>query len=267
MSTIDEIKILRSQGKSEQDIVQALKQKGLSQQEISSVLSQAQIKDAVSGPQDNFQSTNQQYSQSNQSDNGSYQQSNIQNPPYTEQYSQPPQVPPPSQYSQSNQNQYQQSNYQSTTQEMNEMSPSIMSSPPQQADSYPVEDPYNSYNSAVYQGYDSYQPSSGVSTDTINEIAESVVSEKLSSVVNKMEKIVDFKNTFETKISNLDERLKKIEKTIDVLQRSILEKVGEHMTSVSDLKKELLETQKTFKSVTSGNHKSHSHETHHKHKK
>ena len=64
-----------------------------------------------------------------------------------------------------------------------------------------------------------------------------------------MEKIIDFKTTFEAKISSIDDRLKKLEKIIESLQLSILERVGKYVNDVSDLKKELIETQKTFSSA------------------
>ena len=106
-----------------------------------------------------------------------------------------------------------------------------------------LQDPYQQYQDP-YQQYQ-YQPS--ISADTMTEIAEQVIAEKLSSLTNKIEKVVDTKMTFETKMSSLSERIQRIEKIIDKLQLSILQKVGEYVTDVSDLKKELLETQKTFK--------------------
>ena len=64
-----------------------------------------------------------------------------------------------------------------------------------------------------------------------------------------MESIIDIKNTFETKISSIDERLKRMEKIIDRLQLSLLQKVGEYVGDVADIKKEIIETQKSFKSL------------------
>ena len=40
-----------------------------------------------------------------------------------------------------------------------------------------------------------------------------------------------------------------MEKIIDRLQLSILQKVGDYLTNVEDIKKELAETQKSFKSM------------------
>ena len=122
------------------------------------------------------------------------------------------------------------------------------------------------------QGYDNYQynqysSSPSVSTDTITEIAEQIVFEKISQMKGQFEKVLDLKTTFETKIAHMDERLQRIERVIDRLQISILQKVGEYLVNVSDLKKELVETQKSFQSSNkhhSSESQSHEHHQHHK---
>src|SRR3990167_2873794 len=101
------------------------------------------------------------------------------------------------------------------------------------------------------QPQESYSYPQGISIDTINEISEQVITEKLSPIKNKIEEISSFKNVIESKMDHLDERLKRIEKTIDRLQLSVLQKVGDYMTNVEDIKKELIETQKTFKAALS----------------
>jgi UDP-glucose 4-epimerase len=55
---------------------------------------------------------------------------------------------------------------------------------------------------------------------------------------------------FDCPIEYIDERLSRIEKIIDRLQLSILQRVGEYVTNVEDIKKELVETQKSFKSLS-----------------
>ena len=103
---------------------------------------------------------------------------------------------------------------------------------------------------AQYQGYQSYD-SYGASADMISEIAEQVVNEKLSKIRTKFDEIINFKVMAESKIDYLDERLKRIEKIIDRLQLSVLQKVGEYITNVEDIKKEMQETQKSLKSLAS----------------
>ena len=141
--------------------------------------------------------------------------------------------------------------------EQQDMMPPAMEQPPQYQD---VEQAYSQQYPQSYD-YQQYQYPPSVSSDTITEIAEQVVSEKLSKIKTQLEKTIDIKSTAEAKLSHLEERLQRIEKIIDELQLSILQKVGEQMTSVSDLKKELFETQKSFNAIS---HSQHPH-THHPH--
>src|SRR3989344_607531 len=142
---------------------------------------------------------------------------------------------------------------------MEGMEPSIMTQPeqpqeniPQPTDYYPqVPTPgykeSQSQEPAKYQqdqAYNAYaQP---VSADMISEISEQIVVEKLSELRKHLEKVIDLKSTFESRIEYLDDRLKRLEKTIDTLQSSVLRKVGDYVTNIQDIKTELIETQKTF---------------------
>jgi hypothetical protein len=140
--------------------------------------------------------------------------------------------------------------------------------PQQQADpQYQEQQEYFSgYNpqSQVQQSQEYQQqydyPSNALSSDTITEISEQIVSEKLSDIRKKLEKISSFKTELETKAESIDERLKRIEKIIDTLQASVLRKVGDYVTNVEDIKHELIETQKTFAKVLGQkHHKEHKH--------
>jgi len=88
-----------------------------------------------------------------------------------------------------------------------------------------------------------------MSSDVMSEIAEQVVSEKLSGIKDGLNKILEFRNVSEARLESLSERLKKLEMVIDRLQLSILQKVGDYVNDVSDLKKEVIETQKSFRAV------------------
>ncbi len=241
MSILDEIKNLQMQGASEQEISSILYQRGFSQQEISNALSQFQIKNAINapaGPMQNFEAPSPGYSsptieasqfpQTQQTPSGEIILSSMQKP-MTEEYD----------------------SMQHSMLGQPQMMPETPSPLPEQSDAseilqqYPQQYPQNyDYN---YQQY-SYPPST--SPDTITEISEQVVSEKLSQIKKQLEKTLDLKTTFEAKISSIDERLQRIEKIIDRLQLSILQKVGEYTADVSDLKKELFETQKSFTSLS-----------------
>src|SRR3989344_4642738 len=143
------------------------------------------------------------------------------------------------------------------------MQQSIIQPPQQEApqqEYFPEQQEFQNQGAEyVQQGYDSGQ-SSSLSSDTIMEISEQIVSEKMTDIRKKIEKISIFKTELETKTESIEERLKRIEKIIDTLQTSVLRKVGDYVTNVEDLKHEMIETQKTFAKVLGSKH----HEKEHK---
>jgi multidrug efflux pump subunit AcrB len=233
MGTIDHIKKMQSEGKTESEISKELSNRGLSQQEISDAISQSNIKQAVGNQtrsQNEASAKAQQVTQeldqnemqpsmfqNNIPDDGSFSnQSNQQNSPDAQSYSQDSQPYP------SNPQSYQQG--------------------PQ---SY-------SQDTQNYQYYPEYsQYSSALSPDTISEIAEQAVTERIAPLKSQVEKISDARTTLLSKVEHLTDRLERIEKIIDRLQLSLLQKVGDYVNDVSDIKKELVQSQKTFKSIIS----------------
>ncbi len=121
-----------------------------------------------------------------------------------------------------------------------------------------VPDPYQGvdYAANAYAQYEQ-QPEPGqyqqyqeaMSSDLISEIAEQVVSEKLSVLQDRFERVLDFKNVVETRVASIDERLRRIEQIIDRLQLSLLQRVGDYMMHVDDLRQEVVETQKSFRAL------------------
>lgn len=130
------------------------------------------------------------------------------------------------------------------------MQPSIMQNP----DGQDKEEYFPAYaqnaptaNQTYEYGQGGYEyNSAALSSDTIAEISEQIVSERLSDMRKKMEKIISSKTELDAKTESIEERLKRVEKIIDTLQVSILRKVGDYVTNVEDIKKELVETQKTI---------------------
>ena len=79
----------------------------------------------------------------------------------------------------------------------------------------------------AYTGQEYYSQGSGASTETISEIAEQVVNEKFNKFTKKTGDLVKFQNEIREEITDLNERLKRIEGSIESLQRDVLRKVGE----------------------------------------
>lgn len=138
----------------------------------------------------------------------------------------------------------------SMLQEADQSQPNFQAQAPAPGSIPGYQDYYNQQSQQGYQDYSQGQQQA-VSSDTISEISEQIVAEKFSTIKSELEKVIDFRNTVETKMQIMDDRLKQIEKIIDRLQLSVLQKVGEYITNVDDIKKEVIETQKSIKSLVS----------------
>ena len=223
MAALEEVKKMQEQGMAENEIIQSLQQKGMKYKEISEALAQSRIKAAVEEPpQENIISNSSESVQSSGT-NSNMQKSMLETPgelaPIQSRENLPQSEEIPSELPQDQQG-------------VEEMA----------SEEYGVPEP--SENQYDYQSYDSN--GTGLSSDEKTEISEQVVSEKLSETRKHLEKVIDFKTTIEAKTDSIEERLKRIENIIDTLQSSILRKVGDYVTNVDDIKKELIETQKSF---------------------
>jgi hypothetical protein len=219
MGLIDDIGRMQGEGRSDVDIKAALRQRGASDSEIEGAMSQVMIKGAVN-----------------------------RDPGYPPQDYQAPQ-PGENYYSmQPQESQFSSPGYEG-------MQPSVMSpqeeyisSPAAAETAYQSPDPsYGAYSS--YPQYQSYQES--MSSDVITEIAEQVVTDKLSLMQDKVEEVADFRSVAEAKLKNVEERLERIESILDKLQLAILQRVSEYVDDVKGMRKELQETQKSFKAMAS----------------
>ena len=237
MGTIDDVKKMQQEGKSQDEINSFLRQRGISEQEAARYITQANIQDAVVS--DNVLSPGAGFSPGGFSSSTAGNFSSVQQD-----------------YQLAGQGGYELAG-------QDEMQPSML--PPQEVQE--VGEPQ--YDAGQYAGYQQqdyaqqYQPyQEALSSDVITEIAEQVVSEKLSLLTDKLEKAIDFRTMAEARISNLNERLLRMEQILDKMQIALLHKVGEYVQDVVSLKTELIETQKSFKAISHGHHASHSGHSH-----
>lgn len=212
MGIIEDIKRMQIEGRQEQDIANAMQTRGYTPQEITEALAQARIKEAVAGNTDTLLP----------SDTAPTATLSMQ----------------PSMLNQE----------QTAEPQPSEELPAAYASAPANTSEYaqpytaPATQPYGAYQDTGYYA-------AGPSADTIAEIADQVVAEKLHPFQQDLVALLDRSHLFENKLAEIDERLKRIERILDRLQLSILQKVGEYMTNVADLKNEIVETQKSFKAL------------------
>ncbi len=204
MATLDKIIELQKTGMSDTDISTQLQNEGVSPTEINDSLNQAKIKNAVapSGEEDE-----QMYNQGMTSS-------------IMEQPAQPvaeAPVPAPQEYAP----QAPEANYQQPT------------------EGAQPQDDYYQQTPQAYPQQDYYAPQSGANTETIFEIAEQVVTEKLDIYKKKIGDVVSFENTIQDKVNDIDDRLKRIEDTIGKLQQAIIGKIGEFGESSAMIHKDL----------------------------
>lgn len=209
MGTLDKVIEMQKQGMSDADISTQLQNEGVSPTEINDSLNQAKIKNAVSPPENTAPK---------------------QIPPQEMRES----IMPKISEEQDTETQLQATNDQPMTQEIpaqpttapQTSTPEIY--PPQgQAQEIQPQDNYYQETPQAYSQQDYYVPQTGMDTDTISEIAEQVTTEKLNEYKKKIGDIASFKNTIQNKVDDIDDRLKRIESTIDKLQQAIIGKIGE----------------------------------------
>jgi DNA-binding transcriptional MerR regulator len=98
-------------------------------------------------------------------------------------------------------------------------------------------------------GQQGYAPAGGSDTSTIIEISEQVFMEKIKKTEKKLNEVLEFKTLSETKIENIDNRLKRIETMIDKLQIEILQEVGSYGKDLDRVKKEVNMIEDSFSKV------------------
>jgi uncharacterized protein YukE len=121
------------------------------------------------------------------------------------------------------------------------MQPPAQAPAQQSPEVYPPEtqDPYYGQAPQAYSADTSYAPQYSTDTETISEIAEQIASEKIKEYTKKTGDIVSFQNQIQEKVSDIDERLKRIENGIDKLQQAIIGKIGEFGESTGAIHKDL----------------------------
>ena len=206
---------MKREGKSEPEIISALRQEGMNPMEISDTMNQLKIKQAVAQDSE-MDGMTPSIMQNEEAPTESQ-----------EQYS-------------SNENTY------------SPQSPPAYSPSPQPTftPNYGAQDGYDSQYE--YGAQDGYAPADySNSTDTIIEISEQVFAEKIKKIASEMRDFKEFKTIFETKVNDIDERLKRMEKNFDKMQLSILDKVGEYGKGLDYLKKELRMVEDSFEKMNS----------------
>jgi len=215
MGVLERIFDLQNQGFTNEEIAQQLRNDGASPKEIQEAFNQASVKTAISSPSetDNYDYQNPQYYPQDQNA-----------PP--QDYSQIPQ--PTSEQYPPQENQYPPSQ----TQYPPAPNPEIYEAPK-------TEPNYYSQVPQAYSGQEYYPPSQGPSTETVSEIVEQLMSEKLEEWNKVLKQIQNLQEVMKEKIDDTDYRLKRLETSMDKLQHSVIGKIGEFGSDAALIHKDL----------------------------
>jgi len=85
-----------------------------------------------------------------------------------------------------------------------------------------------------------------INTEAIEEIVEEMVNEKWLEIKNKILDVIEWKTYAEKRILSVDDRIKRIENSLDRLQAALLSKVQEYSRNVSELGSEMVALEGAF---------------------
>ncbi len=234
MATLDAIKEMKKQGYQDEDIVTTLEEQGVSSREINDALNQSKVKQAVSDEEEQIPQMSAinktQNLESTQEVGGmeNMQPSVINQPPTPQVPEEPPlEIPQPG------------TPMQTQTQEY----------APAPIQEIPTDYQDQGFQNQGYgQQFQDQDPYGAVeqSSDMVSEIANQLITEKLSKTNETVNTLIEFKSLLTSKVEKIDDRLKQIESIIDQLQMSLLRKANQQEQNVQDIKTEMQAMQSSF---------------------
>ncbi|MDO8623574.1 MAG: hypothetical protein Q7R52_04980 [archaeon] len=217
MGVLEQLMNMKKQGIPEGDIIKKLREQGISPREITEALNQAQIKNAVYSDTDEEEMQPSILERDGDAPRPMGQKiyapkslevnGNVKN---TEQY-------PQEEYYQPEENQQ-----------------------------YPEAEPQTQQYQQDYYQPQEYASQGKMDTETIMDISEQVVIEKTADMLKQLSDLNEFKTLNQSKIQDIEIRLRRIETIMDKLQILILEKVGSYGENLNSIKKEMSMMQDSF---------------------
>ncbi|MFC1685788.1 hypothetical protein ACFLZZ_02065 [Nanoarchaeota archaeon] len=98
----------------------------------------------------------------------------------------------------------------------------------------------------TYPSYDEEAIAPKINTEAIEEIAEEIVNEKWQEVKSKIADVIEWKTYAEKRITSVDDRIKRLESSLDKLQAALLAKMNEYGHGVKGLGAEMTSLENTL---------------------
>lgn len=94
------------------------------------------------------------------------------------------------------------------------------------------------------------QDSRGLSSSTTNEeLIEAIIDEKWNELVKDINKIIEWKNTTESRVAVLDQQMKDLRSDFDKLQQAVVGKIGDYDKHILDVGAEIKAMEAVFAKV------------------
>ncbi|MCF7798931.1 hypothetical protein K9M74_03435 [Candidatus Woesearchaeota archaeon] len=84
---------------------------------------------------------------------------------------------------------------------------------------------------------------------TNEELIEAIIDEKWNDLVKDINKIIEWKNTADTRLASMDQQIKDLRNEFDKLHQAVIGKVGEYDQHILDVGAELKAMEKVFAKV------------------
>ncbi|MBI5002495.1 hypothetical protein HZC31_03860 [Candidatus Woesearchaeota archaeon] len=96
-------------------------------------------------------------------------------------------------------------------------------------------------------GGQSYGPS--FETQRIEELAEAIIDEKWNEIVRSINKIIDWKERVEARVTKMEQQLDDMNKNFDMLHKGVLGKISEYDRNLTNVGAEIKAMDKVFQKV------------------
>ncbi|MBI1970908.1 hypothetical protein HYS47_04115 [Candidatus Woesearchaeota archaeon] len=88
--------------------------------------------------------------------------------------------------------------------------------------------------------------------ERIHEVAEAIIEEKWSSLIENVSKILEWKDTAESRLTKMEQSIEDLRHNFDKLHEGVLGRLGEYDTTMKDIGTELKALEKVFQKILPG---------------
>ena len=89
----------------------------------------------------------------------------------------------------------------------------------------------------------------GISREEAEEIIEGIVDEKWNELMKSLDKVLEWKDVTESKITKMEEKIKSLEEDFDKLHQGVISKVGEYDKNIRAVGSDIKAMETVFKKV------------------